>query len=74
MSKAYLVKIANPRYPIGPYLQGPRTPKQVRRDGYGFTGDIERAWPFSTAGAARRKASAVDRHMGWGHVCVVAND
>jgi hypothetical protein len=71
----YVVKITDPRrYPIGPYLQGPRTPQQVRRDGFGFTSDIGQAWPFATLGEARRKASAVNRHMAWGCACEAVNE
>lgn len=47
----------------GRYLQGPRTPAQVRKLGYGFTYDIRQAWPFATPGAARGKRHAVARHM-----------
>jgi hypothetical protein len=70
---SYIVKITDKRYPIGPYLQGPRTPQHVRRDGYGFTTDIGHAWTFAADGDARRKATVVNRHMGWGNVCVATN-
>jgi hypothetical protein len=49
----------------GSYLQGPRTPQKVKRDGYGFTADIEQAWPFSSHISATAKARIVCRHMSW---------
>jgi hypothetical protein len=50
----------------GRFLQGPRTPSEVRRRGYGFTSDPAAAWPFPSAAAAAAKAAIVDRHIGWG--------
>lgn len=47
----------------GRYLQGPRTPAQVRKLGYGFTADVLHAWTFATRGDATRKLHAVARHM-----------
>lgn len=47
----------------GRYLQGPRTPAQVRKLGYAFTYDRRQAWPFTTLNEARRKIKAVARHM-----------
>ena len=47
------------------YLQGPREPKRVRKDGYGFTADKAAAWPFETHKAAAHKARIVERHMSW---------
>jgi hypothetical protein len=62
----FLVVITTTRTnPKPTYLQGPRTPKQVKRDGYGFTQDPSSAWPFKTQRAAAAKAKIVDRHMGW---------
>ncbi len=49
----------------GQYLQGPRTPQKVKRDGYGFTSDIKQAWPFSSHIAAAHKSRIVCRHMSW---------
>jgi hypothetical protein len=49
----------------GQYLQGPRTPQKVKRDGYGFTTDIGSAWPFSSHISATHKARIVCRHMSW---------
>jgi hypothetical protein len=50
----------------GRYLEGPRSPAKVKQDGYGFTDDPAKAWPFPTRKQAQRKAAIVDRHMGWG--------
>ncbi len=47
----------------GLFLQGPRTPAQVRKLGYGFTTDKQQAWTFPTAGKASAKLHAVARHM-----------
>jgi hypothetical protein len=48
----------------GQYLQGPRTPAEVRKLGYGFTSDRSAAWPFATEKQAAAKLRVVDRHMG----------
>jgi hypothetical protein len=48
----------------GQYLQGPRTPEVVRRDGYGFTADPAAAWPFDNPAQATAKAKIVILHMG----------
>lgn len=48
----------------GKYLQGPRTPDLVRRNGYGFTSDPAQAWPFATEAQAAAKVRIVGRHMG----------
>lgn len=47
----------------GQYLQGPRTPKKVARDGYGVTTDTANAWPFDSVGKATQKARIFARHM-----------
>lgn len=51
---------------VGRYLEGPRDPTRVKRDGYGFTTDPAKAWPFPTKKLAEAKARIIDRHMGWG--------
>lgn len=51
---------------LGQYLQGPRPPARVKRDGYGFTADAAAAWPFASHASALAKATIVNRHMGWG--------
>lgn len=51
----------------GLYLQGPRTPAQVRKLGYGFTTDTQEAWTFPTAVKASAKLHAVALHMEAGH-------
>ncbi len=48
----------------GQFLQGPRTPSEVRRKGYGFTADSSKAWAFDSAKQALAKAAIVSRHMG----------
>jgi hypothetical protein len=48
----------------GQYLAGPRTPAEVRRTGYSFTGDRSAAWPFATEKQAAAKLRVVSRHMG----------
>jgi len=48
----------------GQYIAGPRTPEQVRKNGYGFTSDRSAAWPFATEKQAAAKLRIVDRHMG----------
>ena len=47
------------------YLSGPRTPQQVRSNGYKFATDWQTAWKFPTEAQAKAKARAVARHMGW---------
>lgn len=53
----------------GRYIHGPKTPAQVKRDGYWFGPEREGAWPFPTEAQARNKARIVERHMsqtpGW---------
>lgn len=64
---AFALVVSYPRdLPAGQYLQGPRTPGKVRRDGYGFTPDPAKAWTFPSERAATAKAAIVERHMGWG--------
>ena len=55
----------------GQYLEGPRDPKKVKRDGYGFTTDPTKAWPFPTKKQAEAKARIIERHMGWGEGVMV---
>lgn len=55
----------------GKFLQGPRTPERVKRDGYGFTLDAAAAWRFASRAKAAAKARIVNAHMGWGEVLVV---
>lgn len=51
--------------PLNRFLQGPRTPQQVKKLGYGFT-DIEiEMWTFPTEAKAQAKARVIDRHMSW---------
>lgn len=47
------------------YLKGPRSPADVRKLGYAFTGNAAEAWPFATQGEASRKRHAVAKHMSW---------
>lgn len=47
----------------GKYLEGPRDAKSVKRDGYGFTEDRSRAWPFPTWARGNAKAKIVANHM-----------
>lgn len=53
----------------GFYIQGPRTPYQVKRNGYCFLSTRQDAWPFPSEAQARNKARIVERHMshapGW---------
>lgn len=51
---------------IGKYIEGPRTPSQVKRYGYGFTDNKEKAWPFPSEARACAKALIVSKHMSWG--------
>ncbi len=64
---SYLIEINGPQGQAltGRYLQGPRTPLKVKRDGYGFTNDIGAAWPFDSKAKAQAKARIVARHMSW---------
>jgi hypothetical protein len=48
----------------GQYLQGLRTPAEVRKLGYRFTTDRAAAWPFPTEKQAAAKLRVVSRHMG----------
>jgi len=48
-----------------PYLEGPRSPEQVKKKGYGFTADVDAAWPFPNQVQALAKARVVNRHMGF---------
>jgi hypothetical protein len=67
MNKEFVVFVGYPRDTLaGRYLQGPRDPKQVKCDGYGFTFNVAEAWPFKTERAALAKARIVERHMGMG--------
>ena len=68
----HLIQIADVSTPLHrQYIKGPRTPKDVARDGYGFTADPAAAWPFASAALAQAKARIVDRHMGWPPCLVV---
>lgn len=49
----------------GKYLKGPRSPAQVKRDGYSFTAVVAEAWPFTSHAKALQKARIVARHIGW---------
>lgn len=53
----------------GRYIEGPRTPAEVKRDGYGFGRDRAKAWPFPNQRQAAHKARIIERHMsqprGW---------
>jgi hypothetical protein len=63
---AFLVQVALTsewEWARGQYLQGPRTPQKVARDGYGVTTDISNAWPFDSIGKATQKARIFARHM-----------
>jgi hypothetical protein len=63
-------------YPLnemaGQYLEGPRSRDTVKKLGYGFTPDIEKAWPFPTERKALTKARIVERHMQWGEGVLIA--
>jgi hypothetical protein len=72
-STPWIVVVGYPRNEMaGKYLQGPRTPKEVKSRGYGFTDDVDKAWPFSSERAAANKARIVDLHMGWGQGVLIA--
>ena len=60
-STGFVVRVA----PLHRFLQGPRTPQQVKKLGYGFT-DIEiEIWTFPTEAKAQAKARVIERHMSW---------
>lgn len=64
---AFCAFIAYPRQDgYGMYLEGPRSPEDVRRRGYRFTPFPHAAWPFPSLKQAEAKALIVDKHMGWG--------
>lgn len=64
---AFVTLVGYPRESLaGRYLQGPRDPKEVKRNGYGFTHNADEAWPFASERKASAKARIVERHMGWG--------
>jgi len=62
----YVVTITD-KHPVlgGQFLEGPRTPKKVSRDGYGFTTDPAKAWTFVSQKAAVHKARIITSHMRW---------
>lgn len=65
-------------YPLdslaGLHLQGPRTPQEVRRRGYGFTPSPVHAWAFKSRKQAEHKARIVERHMGWGEGVLIVEE
>lgn len=66
-SAPWVVIVGYPREALaGQYLEGPRDPKRVKRNGYGFTKLPKEAWPFASERAAKAKARIIERHMGWG--------
>ena len=70
---AFVVVVGYPRNAMaGKYLEGPRDPKTVKKLGYRFTPDREKAWPFPNERQAKAKALIVDRHMGWGEGVLIA--
>lgn len=71
-SAPWVTLVGYPRNSLaGKYLEGPRDAKTVKRHGYGFTTDPEKAWPFPSEKQAKAKALIVDRHMGWGEGVMV---
>lgn len=48
------------------FLQGPRSPNEVKRRGYSLTEKEEEAWTFSTRKQAENKARILYIHMGHG--------
>ena len=71
-SAPWVTLVGYPRDSLaGRYLEGPRDPKKVKRDGYGFTTDPAKAWPFPTKKQAEAKARIIERHMGWGEGVMV---
>ena len=48
-----------------PYLRGPCSAENVKRNGYGFTEDVDKAWPFPNQVQALNKARIVNEHMGF---------
>ena len=71
-SAQWVVIVGYPRDSLaGRFLEGPRTPKQVKRDGYGFAKEVSKAWPFASQRQANAKARIVERHMGWGEGVLV---
>ena len=65
MSAAFLIQVTgrDGELFVGEYLQGPRDPAAVRRNGYGFTKEAGQAWPFESRKEAERKVRVVARHF-----------
>jgi len=57
----YFVKAADTR--LG-YLKSPRSSKDVKKFGYGFTHKLDEAWPFPSRKQALAKSRVVNHHMG----------
>ena len=62
--KNYVIQVQNHALG-GRYLEGTRTPKQVKKHGYGFTQELQYAWRFGSQAAAANKARIVAKHMSW---------
>lgn len=56
------------------YLEGPKTEKQIRSQGYSFTSEAALAWHFPSLKRAAQKARCVCRHMAWPNRRVVICD
>lgn len=71
----FVIIVGYPRDPMaGRYLEGPRTPKEVRKHGYGFTLFPERAWGFQSLKQATAKARIVECHMSWGEGVLIVEE
>lgn len=68
---SYIIRVKNtPGESLsGRFIYGPSTPAQVKREGYHFGTEREKAWPFPSRKQAAQKARIVERHMsqppGW---------
>lgn len=61
----WLVICTKPSRTHLPYLKGPCDPWYVRRFGYEFTEQHDKAWTFPSERAAANKARIVNAHIGW---------
>lgn len=64
--KTFLLKIHFKDGSPSLFLKGPRSPKEVKRLGYGFTNDEAQAWPFPSHKQAENKGRVLYIHMGHG--------
>ena len=77
MTPIYIIRVkkAPGESLAGRYIHGPSTPAEVKRLGYHFGTEAEKAWPFPSEKQAVLKARIVERHMsqpvGWMEVLVM---